>query len=39
LIPYFDKWKVKGQLDPNTVASGIRGANDALAGIKKAAKM
>lgn len=39
LMPYFDNWKVKGQLDPNTVASGIRGANDALAGIKKAAKM
>ena len=39
LMPYFDNWKVKGQLDPNTIASGIRGANDALMGIKKAAKM
>lgn len=39
LMPYFDNWKVKGQLDPNTIAAGIRGANDAMMGIKKAAKM
>lgn len=39
LMPYFDNWKVKGQLDPNTIATGIRGANDAMMGIKKAAKM
>ncbi len=39
LMPYFDDWKVKGQLDPNAIASGIRGANDALMGIKKVAKM
>lgn len=37
--PYLDNWKTKGKLDPNAVTSGIKGVNDALAAIRKQAKM
>jgi hypothetical protein len=37
--PFMDKWKVQGKLQPNEITSGIKGVNDALAAIKKQAKM
>jgi translation initiation factor 2 alpha subunit (eIF-2alpha) len=37
--PFVDSWKMKGQLDASAITSGIGGVNNALAAIKKQAKM
>lgn len=37
--PFVDSWKMKGQLDASAITSGIGGVNNALAAIRKQAKM
>lgn len=37
--PFMDKWKVQGKLQPNEITASTKGVRDALAAIKKQAKM